>query len=191
MPGRSGQRFALAFCSLFFLCFLKQNALEKPPGHYRTAFQKKESILPLASGFRLLLALHAGLFIMFALTNLGQNASTGALALKTLQSAFQRFVLVDMNLRHLFSLPSPSRLKQHRFHGATPFDRRMATVFVLYSFQPGESTAFSVLKNVFTVSPRIRIKIDRSVYLLPFYSNRCASGILDKQEAGGYSIRRS
>ena len=111
------------------------------------------SILPLASGFRLLLALYTGFFVMFALTNLGQDARARALALKTLESAFQGFVFVDMNLRHCFPSLRTSRLKQHRFHGATPFDRRMATVLVLYRFPSGASTAFSAQKNVFTLSP--------------------------------------
>ena len=69
---------------------------------------------------------------MFALTNLSQYAGTGTLTLEALQSAFQRFVLVDMNLRHLFSLPSLISPETTPFsYGATPFDRRMATVPVL------------------------------------------------------------
>ena len=41
------------------------------------------------------------------LANLCQHARTGTLTLETLQSAFQRFVFLDSNLRHLLSLPSP------------------------------------------------------------------------------------
>ena len=78
------------------------------------------SILPLASGFRLLLALYAGLFVMFALTNFSQHPSPRTLTLKPLESAFQRLVFVDMNLRHLFSLPS--RISPE----TAPFPRRDA-----------------------------------------------------------------
>ena len=65
-----------------------------------------ELILPLAGSFSLLLALHAGLFVVFTLANFSQHTSTCALTLKTLQSRLQRFVFVDMDFRHLFSLPS-------------------------------------------------------------------------------------
>ena len=113
---------------------------------------RRRSILPLPSGFRLLLALYAGLFIMFALTNFCQDASAGALTLKTLQRAFQRFVLVYMNLRHLFSLPSLISPETTPLARCSPFDRRMATVNVLYRFPTGESTAFFRPENVFTFS---------------------------------------
>lgn len=43
---------------------------------------------------------------MLTLTNFSQNARARTLTLKTLQSTLQRLVFVDMNLRHLFSLPS-------------------------------------------------------------------------------------
>ena len=62
---------------------------------------------------------------MLALTNLSQDARARALTLKPLESALQRFVLVDMNLRHLFSLPS------HISPETTPVKRRMATVVIL------------------------------------------------------------
>ena len=84
----------------------EKTKIAKPGSHSGCRVFQEGSILPLASGFRLLLALYAGLFVMFALTNLGQNTSTRALPLKTLKSAFQRLVFVDMNFRHLFSLPS-------------------------------------------------------------------------------------
>ena len=64
------------------------------------------SILPLPSGFGLLLAANTGLFIMFTLAYLSQNAGTSALPLEALESAIQRLVFVHMNFRHLFSLPS-------------------------------------------------------------------------------------
>ena len=62
-------------------------------------------ILTLAGCFSLILALHAGLLVMLTLTDLSQHAR--ALPLKALQSAFQRLVLLDPDLRHLVSLPSP------------------------------------------------------------------------------------
>ena len=109
-------------------------------------------VAALPSGFRLLLALYAGLFIMFALTNFCQDARAGALTLETLERAFQRFVLVDMNLRHLFSLPSLISPETTPSARCSPFDRRMATVRVLYRVQPGESTAFFRSIYLFTFS---------------------------------------
>ena len=79
--------------------------IKKTARNIRTAF-KDGLILPLASGFRLLLAANTGLFIVLTLANLGDNACAGALTLEPLESAFQRLVFVYMNLRHLFSLPS-------------------------------------------------------------------------------------
>lgn len=46
-------------------------------------------ILAFASGFCLLLTLYAGLFVMFPLPCLCENAITSSLALKTAQRAFQ------------------------------------------------------------------------------------------------------
>ena len=62
-------------------------------------------ILALASSLSLLLPLHAGLLVMLATTDLGQDATAGALALPTLESAFQGFVFSDSDF-HFFSLPS-------------------------------------------------------------------------------------
>ena len=78
---------------------------ENPPLFSRGFFFGSVAALP--SGFRLLLALYAGLLIMLTLTNLGHDAGAGALALETLQSAFQGFVFLDTYFRHLFYLPSP------------------------------------------------------------------------------------
>ncbi len=96
-------------------------------------------IAALTSGFRLLLALYAGLLIMFTLTHLGHDAGTGALTLETLESAFKRFVFLHAYFRHLFSLPSPIS------PGRSPYlhNGGLATVSILYSFMPVESTAYS------------------------------------------------
>ena len=65
-----------------------------------------ETLLVLASGLRLLAALHAGAFIMLSLANLGNHAGLGAATLKTLQCAVDGFAFLDMNLRHLYFPPS-------------------------------------------------------------------------------------
>ena len=101
-----------------------------------------ESILPLTGGFSLLLAFHAGLFVMFALTDFGQHTSARTLTLKTLEGAFQRLVLVNMNLRHLFSLPSLISPETTPLARCDAENRRMATVVVLYRVFPGASTDF-------------------------------------------------
>ena len=58
------------------------------------------SVLALASGFRLLLALYAGLLIVLPFPGLGQNAGAGGHALEPSQSAFQRFILLNAYFRH-------------------------------------------------------------------------------------------
>jgi len=79
---------------------------KKAPSNAQSFFLPR-LIAALTCGFRLLLALYAGLFIMLTLTNLGHNAGARALTLETLEGAFQRLVFLDAYFRHLFSLPSP------------------------------------------------------------------------------------
>ena len=57
------------------------------------------------SGLRLLPALDAGALIVLPAPDLRQDAGLGTAALKALESAVQRLVFLDMNFRHLFSLP--------------------------------------------------------------------------------------
>ena len=85
--------------------------------HHETVMK---SILALAGSLCLLLALHAGLFVMLALTHLLQNAAAGALALEPLQSALQRFVLTKTYLGHCYPSSRSSRLD------ISQTDRRMA-----------------------------------------------------------------
>ncbi len=77
----------------------------------------KKSILALAGCFHLLLALDAGLFIMLALAHFSQNTRTGALTLEALKSAFQRFVFLHTDFRHLYPPLRTSRLSVRRLHG--------------------------------------------------------------------------
>ena len=72
-----------------------------------------ESVLALTGRLSLLLALHAGLFVMLALTNLRDNAGARALPLESPQSTFQGFILTNTDLRHLVSLPSAQALTIH------------------------------------------------------------------------------
>ena len=62
-------------------------------------------ILALTGCFGLLLALYAGLLIMFTLANFLNDAITCALALKTLQSTLQRLVLAYTDFRHCYLPP--------------------------------------------------------------------------------------
>jgi len=59
-----------------------------------------ELSLVLTGSFRLLLALQAGAHIMLPLLDLLNNAGLSTAALKTLQSRFQGFILLDVNFRH-------------------------------------------------------------------------------------------
>ena len=96
-------------------------AKKKPPSQAACVL-----ILALAGCFHFFLALDAGLLIMLTLAHLSQNPGAGTLTLETLQRAFQRFVLFDSNLRHLYPPLRTSRL-------AAPNTRRMATVILLYA----------------------------------------------------------
>ena len=71
---------------------------------------RRKSVLALACSLCFLLALDAGLLIMLALANLLNDACAGALTLKTLQSALQRFVLADAYLGHCYPSSRSSRL---------------------------------------------------------------------------------
>ena len=96
----------------------------------------RRSILALPSGFRLLLALYAGLLVVFPLPDFSQNTGPGALPFEPFQRAFQRLVFLDANLRHLFFPPfaiSPA---------TTAVFTAVATVEVLYRRQAGASTLF-------------------------------------------------
>ena len=61
------------------------------------------AVFPSCLGF--LAALDAGAFVMLPAAYLRQNAGLGAAALEALERAIQRLVLLDMNFRHLSSLP--------------------------------------------------------------------------------------
>src|SRR5699024_9604449 len=62
----------------------------------------ENSILALASCFRLFLALYTGFFVMLAFSHLSQDAGTRALALESSQSALQGFVFPNTDFRHLY-----------------------------------------------------------------------------------------
>ena len=55
------------------------------------------SILALASRLSLLLALYAGLLIMFATPCISKDAGAGALTLPTLEGALQGLIFTNMN----------------------------------------------------------------------------------------------
>ena len=72
------------------------------------SFASFSSILALAGGFGLLLALHTGLLVVLTTTDLGEDATAGALALPTLESAFQGFVFSDSDFHFFPSPPEPT-----------------------------------------------------------------------------------
>ena len=63
------------------------------------------SVFAFSCRFGLLLALDAGLFIMLALTQFCLNAASEVGSLKSAESAVDAFVLLDMDLGHLFFTP--------------------------------------------------------------------------------------
>ena len=69
-------------------------------------FLRIRSPLAFASGFSLLLAFYAGLFVMFTFTDFLEDATTGALPLKSLERTFQGLIFANTYLGHLLSLPS-------------------------------------------------------------------------------------
>ena len=77
----------------------------------------KELILALAGCFHLFLTLYTGLFVVLTLANLSQDTRTGALTLEPLKSAFQRFIFLHTDFRHLYPPLRTSRLSVRRLHG--------------------------------------------------------------------------
>ena len=59
-------------------------------------------ILVLAGGLGFLAALDAGALVVLLLSQVGQYTSLGTAALKSFKSIVQRFVLLDIDFRHLF-----------------------------------------------------------------------------------------
>ena len=102
---------------LFFISYGAPNTVDVKTYHptvYSTIFSLLPPviaiglalILAFAGCFGLLLALHAGLFIMLPFACFRENAVARGLALKTAQSAFQRLVFTNADFRHVLSLPS-------------------------------------------------------------------------------------
>ena len=59
-------------------------------------------ILVLACSLALLAALYARALIILSLSEVSQNTCLSSVTLKSLQSAIERLVLFNVNLRHLF-----------------------------------------------------------------------------------------
>ena len=72
---------------------------------------RKLLILSLASSFGLLLALYAGLLIVFSLAKLGKDAGTSHCTLKATKCAIQRFAFFYSNFCH-FSVSLPPLLPE-------------------------------------------------------------------------------
>ena len=84
--------------------------------------------LTLTSGFSLLFALHAGLFVMFALANFLENAAAGALPLKPFERTFQGLIFTKTHLRHFYpSLRSKQRFNRKPGERAKPWGHYSAT----------------------------------------------------------------
>ena len=65
--------------------------------------------LALTGGLSLFLALYARLFVMLALANFLENATTGALPLEPFERTFQGLIFADTNLGHCY--PSPRSIQ--------------------------------------------------------------------------------
>ena len=102
------ERKPLAFVkSLVSLCILAgKNKKAAAPMVRQLLYALIITLLVLASGLRLLATLDAGALIMLSLTNFGDDASLGAAALETLQSAVDGLAVLHMNFRHLYFPPS-------------------------------------------------------------------------------------
>ena len=68
-------------------------------------------VLSLASSFRLLLALYAGLLIVFSLAKLGKDAGTSHCTLKAAKCAVKRLAFFNFNLCH-FSVSLPPHIAE-------------------------------------------------------------------------------
>ena len=71
----------------------------------RYFFRQALFILALSGCFRLLFALHAGLFVVFSLAKLGEDAGTGGCTLKATKCAVQGLAFLNSDFCHLY--PSP------------------------------------------------------------------------------------
>ena len=65
--------------------------------------------LAFASGFSLLFAFYARLFVMFTFTDFLEDATTGALPLKSLERTFQGLIFANTYLGHCYPSPRSSR----------------------------------------------------------------------------------
>ena len=114
--------------------------MERRKQQKRTLLRRggKGSPFALPGSFSLLLAFHAGLLVMLALTNLLENAAAGTLPLKPFERTFQGLIFTDSNLRHFY----PSSRSTKRLSGfAGPESGK--TVLLLYSNSGAASMFFS------------------------------------------------
>ena len=93
-------------------------------------------VLSLASGFRFLLALYAGLLIVFSLAKLGKDAGTSHCTLKATESTVKRLALFYSNFCH-FSVSLPP-------HIARDFFKALKNRIILYTNLVGLSIAFLI-----------------------------------------------
>ena len=85
-----------------YCTYLSKNGQKRPYLAVQTLCATLWSLLVLAltGGFRLLLALYAGLLIMLPFSGFSQNAGTGSHTLESAKSALQRFVFPNTYFRH-------------------------------------------------------------------------------------------
>ena len=123
---------------------LKTNR-KRPRNLPRSLFiSRKLLVFSLASCFRLLFALNAGLLIVFSLAKLGEDAGTSHCTLKATKCAIQGFAFFYSNFCHfLFSLPPHiARDNQNQIVLYTIY---LSLSIVFYNFLNYFTTIFTIL----------------------------------------------
>lgn len=149
---------------LFLSLFVREN--------YKLAL-----VLALASCFRLLLALYAGLLVMFSLAKFSEYAGSCTLSLKTTERAVQCFVFFNSDLCHLYSLPPQIQMRMIRkniiciiIHDFFQLVKRIFifyAIFFKFSFLALEKGGKSVLylQNFHTMEARMWYNEQRYMYI--------------------------
>ena len=137
-------------------------------------------------GFRLLLALDAGLLVMLTLPDFLENATAGTLPLKPFERTFQGLIFTDTNLRHFY----PSSRSKKRLSPASQTDRS-AKPWCYYS-RKGDVRQSFFQKNCRFYYPKVilshRSKSDFVSNRLDLVNYQTSEGRADHHQKGGLNI---
>ena len=105
---------------------------------------RKLLVFSLASCFRLLFALNAGLLIVFSLAKLGEDAGTSHCTLKATKCAIQGFAFFYSNFCH-FLLSLPPHIARDNQNQIVLYTIYLSLSIVFYNFLNYFTTIFTIL----------------------------------------------